>query len=108
MMRYPGGTLADFFDWRAGQSYNTSQRGQCAVAIGTTPMQTVVYGTREFLEFCMDAGAEPLITVNIWNSSAQDAADWVKATNIDGYFTYASGMNAKIEKSRLQTSLIVN
>lgn len=90
-MRYPGGTFADYYDWQSGVSVNVSQRGSSRTEIVVNATQTIIYGTREFLEFCSDTGAEPLITVNIVHGSSADAAAWVRATNIDGFFAVATG-----------------
>ena len=79
VLRYPGGSLTDTFDWRSGsgpiRSRGTSEH------YFTRQRQPVLFGTAEFLELCARLGAEPLITVNTATGSANDAADWVRSVN---------------------------
>jgi alpha-N-arabinofuranosidase len=41
------------------------------------------FGTDEFLRFCRDVGAEPLICVNAGSGTPEEAADWVRYCNED-------------------------
>lgn len=79
VLRYPGGSLADTFDWRSGdgliRSRGTSER------FLTRQRQTVLFGTAEFLALCKRLNAEPMITVNVAAGAPRDAADWVRSVN---------------------------
>lgn len=82
VLRYPGGSLTDVFDWRAGSGPVADRR--TSERFGSRDRQTVLFGTEELLRLCLRVGAEPLITVNTATSSAQAAADWVRAVNRGG------------------------
>lgn len=79
VLRYPGGSLTDTFDWRAGSGPVRNRRSN--ERFGSRERQTVLFGTEELLELCQRIGAEPLITVNTATGSAEAAADWVRAVN---------------------------
>jgi len=81
-IRFPGGTLSDFYHWRDGTGPLASRpirehptdSGRSANA----------FGTPEFLRFCSAAGAEPLITVNAGTAGPDEAAAWVAYCNQPG------------------------
>ena len=58
VLRYPGGSLTDTFDWRSG-SGPIRARGTSEHYF-TRQRQRVLFGTAEFLELCGRLGAEPL------------------------------------------------
>lgn len=82
VLRYPGGSHSDTYDWRAGMT-TSGPRPESEVFF-TGLRQSVQFGTPEFLELCRRVGAEAIITVNAITGTAADAAAWVRATNIDG------------------------
>ncbi len=78
-IRFPGGTLSDFYHWRDGigpvderpvRDHPTDR--------GRSPN---VFGTPEFIRFCATAHAQPLITVNAGTGDAAEAAAWVAYFN---------------------------
>jgi alpha-N-arabinofuranosidase len=78
-VRFPGGTLSDFYHWRDGIGpVNKRPVTEHPTDTGRSPH---VFGTPEFLRFCQAIGARPLITVNAGTASAQEAADWVAYCN---------------------------
>ena len=85
VLRYPGGTVADNFDWRKSASLDI-KRGPKVV----DPSSMTTDG---FISLCRRIGAEPLICVNSEvgffadvDSAANMAANWVKYCNIEkGY-----------------------
>lgn len=79
VLRYPGGSLTDTFDWRAGTGPARDRRSN--ERFGSRERQTVLFGTDELLRLCQRLGAEPLITVNAATGSPEAAADWVRAVN---------------------------
>ncbi len=82
-MRFPGGTLADFYHWRDGIGPVANRPWRYhPVDDGRSPN---VMGTPEFLRFCLAAGARPLITVNAGTGSAAEAAAWVAYCNQPGH-----------------------
>lgn len=78
-LRYPGGTNADFFRWKAGIG-PLSQRGQ--VRTIERKDEQVLLGTDEFLALCRRWRSEPLITVNVATAAPEEAADWVRYCNL--------------------------
>jgi alpha-L-arabinofuranosidase len=79
-IRYPGGALADVYQWQSGLG-DITQRGMLPTD-ANGDFETVYFGTQEFLTLCAATGAKPLITLNVVTASQQDAADWVTLTNI--------------------------
>jgi alpha-L-arabinofuranosidase len=77
MLRYPGGGQADAYDWRKGVG---DVRGEC-MHVFTNAMQTVYFGTDEFLELCALTGAAPMFTLNVVNGTPEDSAAWVSYVN---------------------------
>lgn len=81
VLRYPGGGQADLFHWR--QSVGAADRRGTGEHLFSKQKQKVLFGTGEFLQLAELVGAEPLITVNVVSGTADEAAAWVKWTNID-------------------------
>ena len=79
VLRYPGGSLSDHYHWQKGIGA-MAQRKKCN-RFNDNRKDTVLFGTVEFLELCRQAGAEPLITVNVVTGSVKEAVEWVKFTN---------------------------
>ena len=69
VLRYPGGYLSDQFHWEDFQGPDHSPEW--------------VTNTDEFIQFTQSVGAEPLITVNFDTGTAQEAANWVRYTNVE-------------------------
>ncbi len=92
VLRYPGGSLADLYHWKDGVG-SKAQRDTNARFHGAG-VSEVLFGTREFLRLCLALGAEPVITVNVITGTVQEAADWVKQTNITGF----GRLDAKLPK----------
>ena len=79
VLRYPGGSLSDLYRWRDGiGGFSERKTGSRFHTRGT---DLILFGTREFLQFCENIKAQPLITVNVVTGSPQEAAEWVKFTN---------------------------
>jgi len=77
VIRYPGGSLADAYQWLPGVA---TPRGQ-EVNIYSGQPETVYFGTSEFLSLCRQVGASPLITLNVVTAAPSDSAAWVAYTN---------------------------
>ena len=112
LLRWPGSSSASDYHWRDGIGpveerpyYPTTwwtgfarqlaaammpaaQVEQTARAIGYP--ETNQFGTDEFLQYCLDLGAEPLLSVNIGggdppgSGTPEEAAAWVSYCNVDG------------------------
>ncbi|WP_430009718.1 hypothetical protein [Methylophaga lonarensis] len=81
-LRYPGGSLSDLYHWRDGVG-EISSRGINQRFHGAGE-DRVLMGTAEFLYVSQQLGATPIITVNMITGTPEEAAAWVRATNIDG------------------------
>lgn len=79
VLRYPGGELSDSYNWRNGIG---TLENRYAKASANTRSQPILFGTDEMLRLSDELGAEPIFTVNIMTMTAQDAADWVRYTNV--------------------------
>lgn len=79
-LRHPGGTLSHLyhFDRAIGP---ISERKPIANAFTKDETEIVEFGTDEFLEFCRDVGAVPLIVVAYAEGSPEEAAAWVAYLN---------------------------
>lgn len=81
LIRYPGGTSANLFDWKKAIG-PTEERG-CQLSGkngGSAPLDSV-YGPDEHMEFLKGADADAIIMVASASESAADAADWVEYMN---------------------------
>jgi hypothetical protein len=59
--------------------------------------ETVLFGTVEMLSLVegitgQNVPSEPLITVNTLTGTPQEAADWVRAINVDGFISPYTGL----------------
>lgn len=73
-LRYPGGSGADEYHWKT----HTSGDGK-----GWIPSNT---NFDRFMDIAKKVGAQPILTANYGSGTAQEAADWVKYSNVDkGY-----------------------
>jgi hypothetical protein len=68
MMRYPGGSYGDIYNWQN----NTAPGGY--VAPGT--------GFDQFMSTVKAVGAQPILIANYGSGTPQEAADWVQYANI--------------------------
>jgi len=80
VLRYPGGAQSDAYHWERGLG---AQAGRGANEhVNARKPQPTRMGTREFLEVCEATGALPLVTLNLASGSPEEAARWLRATNI--------------------------
>ena len=74
LLRFPGGISADFYDWKKGVG---PQRGELRNPF-TKKMETVRFGSPEFVALAKQLGARACITANYGTGTAADAAAWAK------------------------------
>ncbi len=72
-LRFPGGSLADRYDWKS--SVGPFHQRRDGAGFDGKPVPSY-FGTDEFLNLCELTKAEPVLTIN-WNGEPEDAADWV-------------------------------
>lgn len=70
MLRYPGGGFVQGFNWK-----------EASGTLAERPDKKWTFGVDEFLAFCKDIGAEPLMQVSYFTGTPEDAADLVKYLN---------------------------
>lgn len=84
MLRFPGGTSANLYDWKKAIG-PTADRGCQLDARGSGgdgPADST-YGPDEYMEVLETTGATPEIMVPMANETAADAADWVEYMNAE-------------------------
>ncbi len=90
-LRYPGGDRADFWHWRkpmeGGQFFSAGIQGSTSEPYATTNPNNVT-DTDEFAQFSSTVGAVPLIIANVQTGTAQEAADWVRYSNVEHAYNF--------------------
>jgi alpha-N-arabinofuranosidase len=80
VMRYPGGTLADLFQWSQAVGPMASripQLDQDPNADGGLPTLPPNFGPDEYAQFAALIGADMHVIVNVGTSTPSDAANWI-------------------------------
>lgn len=81
VVRYPGGTPANLFDWKRAIGPTESRGCQTDARPGDGEPRDSIYGPDEHMRFVAQAGAEAEIKATFANQTAADAADWVEYMN---------------------------
>lgn len=79
VLRYPGGNFSCDYDWREGVLPKDKRPRR--FSFGTQQVGSYRFGTHEFLHYCRELGAQPLLTVNAGNGTPELAAAWVEYCN---------------------------
>jgi alpha-N-arabinofuranosidase len=79
LLRFPGGTFADYYHWRNGVG-PVASRPTSPDGVNSTSWPNT-FGLHEFMSFCRSVKADPLIQVNVVTGTASEAADWVVYSN---------------------------
>lgn len=79
LIRFPGGTFSDFYDWKDGTG--PQQKRPVRPHFTDPGKSRNVFGTPELVRFCELIGADPLLTVNAGTGTSDSAAQWVSYTN---------------------------
>jgi alpha-L-arabinofuranosidase len=77
--RWPGGNFVSGYDWRDGIGDRDRRPPRTNPAWGG--LEHNDFGTDEFIDFCREIGADPLVTVNTGFGDAYSAAQWVEYCN---------------------------
>jgi alpha-N-arabinofuranosidase len=112
LIRYPGGCYSSAYHWKdgigpqesrpryertiwtdivaslpglvpAGGTRRTPGLTLEELSLRSGPPEPNIVGTDEFLQYCLDLDAEPFLVANLGTGTTQEAADWVRYTNID-------------------------
>jgi hypothetical protein len=73
-LRFPGGSTSDTYDWQTNRSYQSGTR--------TLNNWSWTNTFDEFAQVALTVRAEVFITVNYGSGTAQQAADWVRYSNV--------------------------
>jgi alpha-N-arabinofuranosidase len=81
--RFPGGILSDHYVWRSGVGPLKARPK------AENPMDRTIhennFGTDEFIAFCRDLQAEPLITANFGSGTLDNTLEWQKYFAAQGF-----------------------
>jgi alpha-N-arabinofuranosidase len=82
IVRYPGGNFLSGYRWEDG----VGPRGQRPVRLDLAwhSTETNQFGTNEFIEWCKEAGVEPMLAVNLGTRGADEARALVEYCNHPG------------------------
>ena len=89
VLRFPGGAQSDAYHWERGVG-PMAARGQ-GEHVNARRQQPMRMGTREFLELCEATGAAPLVTLNLASGTPEEAARWLRATNVERMTSSVTG-----------------
>lgn len=84
LVRYPGGIVANLFDWK--ESVGEVEQRRCQTnghwrAAGYRAVKGLAYGPDEHMRFVKAGGAKAVMVVPIATETPADAADWVEYMN---------------------------
>ncbi len=77
LIRFPGGFLGDFYDWRAAVEPRRDRAPQPESPRGGAKLPPN-FGTQELAGFAHAVGADLMLSVNLGTGTAALAADWVR------------------------------
>ena len=80
LVRYPGGNFVSNYHWLDGVGPEEERIPRMELAWNV--LETNMFGTNEFAEWCRRLGAEPFFTVNMGTGTIEDARRWVEYTNV--------------------------
>ena len=78
LIRWPGGILSSYYRWREGVGPRPTRRPMLNLLWGGIESNQI--GTHEFIEFCRQVGADPLIAVNF---DADGSRRWARTASGD-------------------------
>ena len=76
LFRFPGGILADYYDWTMAISPSGGRREMMNVF--TNKGESAQFGSLEFVQLLKELGAEALLTANYGTGTAESAAAWAR------------------------------
>ncbi|MGA2257354.1 MAG: hypothetical protein ABSG53_22075, partial [Thermoguttaceae bacterium] len=81
-LRYPGGSLSDYFDWSKAVG---DKRQPIPNPFAKGRLEDPRFGPAEFIALCRELGIPGTITLNAGTGKPEDAADWVKYCRDQGF-----------------------
>jgi len=89
IIRWPGGNFASAYHWQDGIGPRENRPKRINVHWGRV-IENNHFGTHEFIDFCRQVGAEPMIAANVGSGAPQEMRDWLEYLNLDGDSTLAN------------------
>ena len=87
LIRYPGGNFASGYRWRDG--VGPAGERPARMELAWHDIETNLFGTNEFINFCRHLKTEPYLVVNCGDGDVREARDWVEYCNGKGNSTLA-------------------
>src|SRR3954471_4566835 len=82
IMRYPGGNFVSGYNWEDGVGPVENRPRRLDLAWFSTEPNT--FGTNEFMDWCKEAGIEPMLAVNLGTRGADAARHYLEYCNHPG------------------------
>jgi alpha-N-arabinofuranosidase len=82
IMRYPGGNFVSGYNWEDGVGPVENRPRRLDLAWFSTEPNT--FGTNEFIDWCREAGIEPMLAVNLGTRGADAARHYLEYCNHPG------------------------
>ncbi len=79
ILRFPGGTVIGIYHWQDHVGPVSERKKMRNLIWGGRLCHE--FGTAEFVRYCREIGAEPMLCVNMPTGSAEEAAHWVEYCN---------------------------
>lgn len=79
LLRFPGGTVIKTFHWEDGVGPKEQRKAKKNLIWGG--VNTYHFGTCEFIEYCKEINAEPVLVINLSTGTPEEAANWVEYCN---------------------------
>lgn len=79
ILRFPGGTVIGIYHWQDHVGPLCERKKMRNLIWGGRLCHE--FGTAEFVQYCRQIGAEPMLCVNMPTGSAEEAAHWVEYCN---------------------------
>ncbi|MBI9050149.1 MAG: hypothetical protein JEZ00_12060 [Anaerolineaceae bacterium] len=92
VIRYPGGNFLSGYNWLDGVGPKNQRPVRRDLAWQS--IETNQFGTNEFMNFCKEINADPMLAVNMGTGSIQSASDMVEYCNVQEG-TYWSDLRKK-------------
>jgi alpha-N-arabinofuranosidase len=89
VIRWPGGCFADSYHWQDGIGPRENRPKRVNVHWGRV-IENNHFGTHEFIDFCRQVGAEPMIAANVGSGTPQEMRDWLEYLNVGSDSTLAN------------------
>ena len=88
LLRFPGGTVTKIYHWEYGIGPKEDRPKRPNLIWGGNI--NYHFGTAEFIAYCREIGAEPMLVVNMATGTPEEASNWVEYCNGTGDTHYAN------------------